>query len=977
MAGAWGIGALLLVWCFREVLVEGRLLSYRDSLQFYYPLFDYIQQEWEAGRVPLWNPYTNGGEPLLANPTSSALYPLKVVFFLPVSYWARYHLYVLLHVALAGATCGWVARRWGASLAAATLAGISYAFCGNVLFNYCNVIFLCGAAWLPPALWSGERMLRRRSLRDVPGFAAMLALIALSGDIELAYMAGVLVALYALVLWRSPPDAIPPDVECGEGAPAKTSSRFLLLSAAAVLSILFAAAQLLPTMSFHGSSNRAERDAPASVYEIPRYLARRGELPLREDTREPARWYDAFVGDPPPPANHALFTYKFSVAPWRVFEFLWPNVSGKRLPFHHNWLEALDWAPAPWTDSMYMGLLPFLFAVSAARPGRGAPIVRWLSWTALLMVVAAWGSYGPGRLFDWGNPASEARAQTPHMLTGGIGGLYWLMTLLLPAFADFRYPAKLLVPAACALSLLAAVGFDRWVAGGHRRWIRGLGFLGAISAAAALALHVMDATVVEYFATNRVATAKTFLPAAAVSDLQAAFWHTAVLCGLAWLVLKRTGAASPGSGPPVVNETAMRRAPAGVWLLVLTAVDLAISNAALVLTTDRADWEKTPHLVDSLRRAAAIREPGAVRPPRVFVDENLRFRRTSEEVSEDEFVRHERACLSGTQNLPYRISRLCVPGTMEFSEQSTWFDTLPMREPRLIVQPRRSFDAWGVEYFVLPGTWHPDDPAAPMRGLRRRWPPEGPDPRFPIDPLGPPLDSALPDGDQPIPLLPTVQALYNDSAFPPAWVVHQVQPLAPIEAWDRKQWFPIMVSLTFPLPGERPKDLRREAYVEDEALHASLGSLPISWPVAGSEPETCTVTAYEPGRMELEAQLAGEGVVVLSEVFAAGWDATVSTDGGPFVAHPLLRTNRTMCGVRLPAGRHIVRLNYRPTTFLAGLVLSGLAWGGTIVWWGVGIVRRRRTIVAPSAARGPAEAGSELRSTPTAEPDARDSDRVQ
>ena len=41
-----------------------------------------------------------------------------------------------------------------------------------------------------------------------------------------------------------------------------------------------------------------------------------------------------------------------------------------------------------------------------------------------------------------------------------VGGLYWLMTVVLPGYVYFRYPAKLLVIAALGLSMLAARGWD-------------------------------------------------------------------------------------------------------------------------------------------------------------------------------------------------------------------------------------------------------------------------------------------------------------------------------------------------------------------------------------------------------------------------------------------------------------------------------------------------------------------------------------
>ena len=84
---------------------------------------------------------------------------------------------------------------------AAGVAAVSYAFSGNVLFQYCNCVFLVGAAWLPLAVLAADRMLLGRSPRWAVILGLVLAMITLGGNAELAYHAGLLAALYALWLW--------------------------------------------------------------------------------------------------------------------------------------------------------------------------------------------------------------------------------------------------------------------------------------------------------------------------------------------------------------------------------------------------------------------------------------------------------------------------------------------------------------------------------------------------------------------------------------------------------------------------------------------------------------------------------------------------------------------------------------------------------------------------------------------------------
>src|SRR5262249_43083971 len=67
--------ASLLLWGYSPVLFRNRQFGFRDSVQYYYPLYERVQQDWTAGRWPLWESEESGGMPLLGNPTAAVLYP--------------------------------------------------------------------------------------------------------------------------------------------------------------------------------------------------------------------------------------------------------------------------------------------------------------------------------------------------------------------------------------------------------------------------------------------------------------------------------------------------------------------------------------------------------------------------------------------------------------------------------------------------------------------------------------------------------------------------------------------------------------------------------------------------------------------------------------------------------------------------------------------------------------------------------------
>ena len=191
----------LLLGCYRSVLFADGQFGYRDAAHYYYPLYQKVQSEWAAGRIPLWDPSENAGMPLLGNPTAAVLYPGKLIFALFSYPWAV-RLYAVAHSALAFAGAWVLLRGWRASTTGATLAGLSYAFGAPVLFQYCNIIFLVGAAWIPWGCWAVDRWLRLGRASGVLVLAAVLAMQVLGGDPESAYLIGLCSAGYALLLVR-------------------------------------------------------------------------------------------------------------------------------------------------------------------------------------------------------------------------------------------------------------------------------------------------------------------------------------------------------------------------------------------------------------------------------------------------------------------------------------------------------------------------------------------------------------------------------------------------------------------------------------------------------------------------------------------------------------------------------------------------------------------------------------------------------
>jgi hypothetical protein len=60
------IAFTVLVGLFGEVLAGSRFLAFRDAMHFFPPLYRLVASEWLSSRVPLLNPWLNGGQLLEA-----------------------------------------------------------------------------------------------------------------------------------------------------------------------------------------------------------------------------------------------------------------------------------------------------------------------------------------------------------------------------------------------------------------------------------------------------------------------------------------------------------------------------------------------------------------------------------------------------------------------------------------------------------------------------------------------------------------------------------------------------------------------------------------------------------------------------------------------------------------------------------------------------------------------------------------------
>lgn len=969
------LGRLLLIlavaapfaWLFGPALCTSRSFVFRDAAHYYFPLFQWIGQQWSQGELPLWNPQENCGVPVLADATSGVLYPGKLLFLLPLGYALKYKLYVSGHALLAAWTAFCLARRWRASPPAATLAALSYAFSGSVLFQYSNVVFLVGAAWLPLAVAAADRLLVERRLRGALILATVWALMVLGGDPQTAYHAGLLAVLQAMLLYwherrvgrradewpaaegntpaepvspRNAPPAgsgpsSPPDDQGRNCALGLARTRPALLLAAAIAAGLLSAVQILPSVEWSARSQRAVFEAPRSVYEIPQFLMR------PEHQRRGASISKGLFG-PPASGQHHEHIYHFSVGPWRLAELVWPNISGRLYPLNHRWTTVLPAEGRTWTPSLYLGLVPLLLGVACFRLRRGPLPVRWATWTVLLAVAASFGWYGLGWVVQelryglWASGIASGAAPDAGWFGQPVGGLYWMLVVALPGYAMFRFPAKWFVVASLAFSLLAAWGLDEVARRAPRRlaWIAlGLAAASLLAGAATLACGSW------WESRMQGAPSDSLLgpldAAGALADVRTALWHGAAVAAAFFGLLRL-----------VTGHQRRLFAPA---VLLLTAIDLAVAHSWLIPLAPLALWEQPGPYADAILERdghdAVVGQTRVYRGSRAgWMPDAWSHHGSPSRQSEG--LRWDVETLFPKYQLASGLSLVESYGTFsshDFAATLRIARRHGFPRPDHIREPHRGvLDVLGANYLLLPG-----DVEYPKAD------------RVPITDRGTqPVDSSL---------------WFNPQALPRAWIVHRVQirpklespTAAAVERRTRQVWFPQGIF----------RDLRAEAVIEVDDVAATARRLAATSETIGSgqrigpaasehqEPapkatdreasghdvsqsaaarddglqdpspiEHCRLIRGGCQRLELDVRLERPGLVVVSDLYYPGWRATRrDSDGGTPQRLEILQTNRVMRGVWLPAGRHVLSFAYRPVLFYAGAALSLIAWSALAV----------------------------------------------
>jgi hypothetical protein len=166
-------------------------------------------RQWFAGQIPWWNPYEGVGLPLAGEMQSAAFFPLTLLLIAP---WGQTVLHICLQ-AIAGVSAYYLLRQMRLSRVAAFTGGALFEFNGvfawlaNAVVNPIPFLpllllgverALASAQAAPPAQGRAWRDVARDATAGWKWIAVALALSLLAGFPEVAYLDGLLAALWAI-----------------------------------------------------------------------------------------------------------------------------------------------------------------------------------------------------------------------------------------------------------------------------------------------------------------------------------------------------------------------------------------------------------------------------------------------------------------------------------------------------------------------------------------------------------------------------------------------------------------------------------------------------------------------------------------------------------------------------------------------------------------------------------------------------------
>ena len=157
----------------------------------------------------------------------------------------------------------------------------------------------------------------------------------------------------------------------------------------------------------------------------------------------------------------------------------------------------------------------------------------------------------------------------------------------------------------------------------------------------------------------------------------------------------------------------------------------------------------------------------------------------------------------------------------------------------------------------------------------------------------------------------SVRVLEIPDALPRAWTVHEVNQVA------EREVLPALASGT----------------IDPKTTALMVTTPPSVTPLPAEASDQVQITDYQDDEITLTANLASDGLLILSEVYDPGWTAKVD---GETVR--ISEVNGLLRGIAVSEGEHTIKLVYSPSSIRIGIAITGLTaflaiTAVLLLWW--------------------------------------------
>ncbi len=201
-AGTLALILFAVLFFFADFLFLGKSFYIRDVARIYYPERKILRDILLSCELPLWNPAYAAGQPLAANPTAEAFYPLQWLVALP-DFQEGVALEIVIHFLLGAAGMFVLLRSLGFSRTACAFGSVTFGLSGLLLSLASLLPCLFAIVWLPWLAFAVHRLVERRRGADFALAALFLGIILLIGEPSTILQSGALASVYIIVRWRS------------------------------------------------------------------------------------------------------------------------------------------------------------------------------------------------------------------------------------------------------------------------------------------------------------------------------------------------------------------------------------------------------------------------------------------------------------------------------------------------------------------------------------------------------------------------------------------------------------------------------------------------------------------------------------------------------------------------------------------------------------------------------------------------------